>query len=75
MSQVALSVLLAWFASQAIGRVELVFNVAAVACGDFSCIFLILFFKYVFFPRASERRVFQKEGGVNRSTYKRSSHM
>ena len=27
------------------------------------------------FPRASERRVFQKEGGVNRSTYKRSSHM
>ena len=29
----------------------------------------------IFFPRASERRVFQKEGGVNRSTYKRSSHM
>ena len=28
-----------------------------------------------FFPRASERRVFQKEGGVNRSTYQRSSHM
>ena len=28
-----------------------------------------------FFPRASERRVFQKEGGVNRSTYKRSSHI
>ena len=27
----------------------------------------------LFFPRASERRVFQKEGGVNRSTYKRSS--
>ena len=24
-----------------------------------------------FFPRASERRVLQKEGGVNRSTYKR----
>ena len=24
-----------------------------------------------FFPRASERRVFHKEGGVNRSTYKR----
>ena len=30
---------------------------------------------FFFFPRASERRVFQKEGGVNRSTYKRSSHM
>ena len=30
---------------------------------------------FCFFPRASERRVFQKEGGVNRSTYKRSSHM
>ena len=30
---------------------------------------------FILFPRASERRVFQKEGGVNRSTYKRSSHM
>ena len=30
---------------------------------------------FLFFPRAFERRVFQKEGGVNRSTYKRSSHM
>ena len=29
----------------------------------------------LFFPRASERRVFHKEGGVNRSTYKRSSYM
>ena len=29
----------------------------------------------MFFPRASERKVFQKEGGVNRSTYKRSSHI
>ena len=26
---------------------------------------------FLFFPRASERRVLQKEGGVNRSTYKR----
>ena len=33
------------------------------------------FGKVFFFSRASERRVFQKEGGVNRSTYKRSSHM
>ena len=36
---------------------------------------LRFFFVFMFFPRASERRVFQKEGGVNRSTYKRSSHM
>ena len=39
------------------------------------CQYLLKISIDILFPRASERRVFQKEGGVNRSTYKRSSHM
>ena len=38
-------------------------------------VFFLRVFFCLFFPRASERRVLQKEGGVNRSTYKRSSHI
>ena len=50
-----------------------------VTCGlcfiGVSCNFNYCIQLFNLFPRASERRVFQKEGGVNRSTYKRSSHM